>query len=262
MIHSQPSGRSAPQSAFAPSSASAPQSASAWRRRVVRGAAALGFSVAAVLAAPPAAQAMTVLAASLQELVGTSAIVLHAKVRNVRVDDRRAAGRAVWTVYELDVVEVLKGDRKAIGPRFTFELLGGSTKDGMTLSVPGMPGFVVGEEAVVLLERHSDGYTLTGAPQGKWTVYRDAKGIARVIRPLEGAHMVRRTQDGRLAAVEHDEGPLVLQPPQQDQTLAALRAEILDAVQKTAHAQARVAPVPAHVAPRVMQRAPVGSRKP
>lgn len=234
----------------------------AWRRHLLRGAACLGLGAAGFVAAPPTALAMTVLAASLQELVGTSAIVLHAKVRSVRVDDRRAAGRAVWTVYELDVIEVLKGDRKAIGPRFTFELLGGSTKDGMTLSVPGMPGFTTGEETVVLLERHSDGYTLTGAPQGKWTVYRDAKGVARVVRPLDGAHIVKRAQDGRLQAVEHNEGPLVLQPPQQDQTLAALRAEILDAVQKTAHAQARITPVPASIAPRVMARPPVGTRKP
>jgi len=213
---------------------------------------------------------MTVLAASLQELVGASAIVLHAKVRSVRVDDRRAAGRAVWTVYELDVLEVLKGDRKAIGARFTFELLGGSTKDGMTLSVPGMPGFLAGEETVILLERHAEGYTLTGAPQGKWTVYHDAKGVARVVRPLDGAHIVKRAADGRLRAVEHAEGPLVLQPPQQDQTLAALRAEILDAVQKTAQASARVAPAPAAAnapspasgAARVMPRPPIGSRKP
>lgn len=234
----------------------------ALRYSTLRAAFALTAAATALTAAPPHVHAMTVLQAGLPELVATSAIVLHAKVRAVRVEDRRAIGRAVWTVYELDVVEVLKGDRKAIGPRFTFSLLGGATKDGMTLSVPGMPSFQAGEETVVLLERHAEGYTLTGAPQGKWTVYRDAKNIARVVRPLDGAHLVRRAADGRLASVEHDDQPVVLQPPQQDQTLAALRAEILAAVQKSAHDAARLAPVPAHVAPRLMPRPTVGRRQP
>ncbi len=230
-------------------------------RRVARGL--LAATLALPLVAPmlPArADAMTVLKAPLRDLVGTSALILHAKVRSVQVRDRRKEGRAVWTAYDFDVLEVLKGDRKAVGARFELLLLGGSTADGMTLSVPGMPGFVAGEEVVILLERHSEGYTLTGAPQGKWSVYRDAKGVARVVRDLDHAHLVERRADGRLAPVPHDDAPVVLQPPRADETLAAFRGRLLDLVRQTANDKARATPVAPTAAPRALPRAPIGKR--
>lgn len=224
----------------------------------------LAFSLAAATAAPALAptdaSAMTVLKVGLKELVGTSALVLHAKVKTVQIRDRRAEGRAVWTAYTFDVIEVLKGDRKAVGPKFELQLLGGTTADGMTLSVPGMPGFAAGEEVVILLERHSEGYTLTGAPQGKFTVYRDAKGVARVVRDLDHAHLVERQADGRLAPAAHGHGPVLLSPPRADETLSAFRARVLDLVRQTAHEKARVTPAAPTVAPRALPRQPVGKR--
>ncbi len=218
------------------------------------------------------AQAMTVLAASVEDLVQTSEIVLHGRARSVRVDDRRAQGRAVWTVYQFDVQDVWKGDRKSVGSTFTLELLGGRTADGMTLSVPGMPGFAVGEEVVMLLERHSDGYTLTGAPQGKWTVYRDSQSVARVVRPLADAHLVQRAADGRLVEAAHDERPLLLQPPTADSTLEQLRSQILGIVAAQAAAvaaraggltvKAPLIKAPLVKAPRAMARPAVGRRQP
>ncbi len=233
-----------------------------------------GLSVAALAAAlsvgaalPNDAQAMTVLAASVEDLVQTSEIVLHGKVRTVRVDDRRAKGRAVWTVYQFDVQDVWKGDRKGIGATFQLELLGGRTPDGMTLSVPGMPGFAAGEEAVLLLERHSEGHTLTGAPQGKWTVYRDSMNVARVVRPLADAHLVQRAPDGRLVEAAHDTRPLPLKPPAADTTLEQLRSQILGIVAaQAAAAPARAgvpgAKAPLQKAPRAMARPTVGRRQP
>lgn len=228
-------------------------------RRFVAGCAVAAATLLAG-ALPAPAEAMTVLQASLPELVQTSGLVMHARTRAVRVEDRRAIGRAVWTVYEFDVIELYKGDRKAIGPRFRLELLGGATADGMTLSVPGMPGFAMGEEVVLLLERHSEGYTLTGAPQGKWTVYRDAQGVARVVRPLDQAHLVRRGQDGRLEHVEPAQAPLLLQPPRADQTLAELRAQLLKIVADQARMGA--APAAPAAAPVALPRSPIGKRKP
>ncbi len=201
---------------------------------------------------PSTTTAMTVLKASLPDLVGTSELVLHARVHSVKVHDRRAIGRAVWTRYELDVIEVYKGDRKVVGPRFGFELLGGSTADGMTLSVPGMPGFTASEEVVVLLERHAEGFTLTGAPQGKWTIYRDAKKVARVVRDTDHAHIVERAKSGALVAAEHGKAPMVLQPPAADRTLASLRAEILSIVTASAKVSA----------PRRMVRPAAGTSRP
>ncbi len=211
--------------------------------------------------------AMTVLKVPLSELVKTSELVLHGQITRTRVIDRRAKGLAVFTEFTLRVVEVYKGDAKRVGRTFTWELVGGSTADGLTWSVPGMPTFQQGEEVVVLLEKHARGYTLTGAPQGKFHVFRDAKGISRVHRGLGDVHFVRRDAQGRMVHADSHAKPLLLQPPRFDQPLASLRKEIrgyvaLHARQKAAAAKA---PTGATAKPRVavpLPRRALAPRKP
>ena len=100
----------------------------------------------------------------------------------------------------------------------------------MTMHVPGMPNFVVGEETVILLERHATGYTLTGAPQGKFHVFRDKKGIKHVRRDLDSAHMVEKDKhSGRIVAA-HAHKKLAT-PATGYQPLKALRTEIVGYVQ-------------------------------
>jgi len=158
---------------------------------------------AVVVAMPMAASAMTIIQAPLSELVKTSEYVLHGRIAKVEVLDMRRQGRGVWTEFTLNVTDALKGDARKIGKQFKWRLVGGTTKDGMTMSVPGMPTFHAGEETVILLERHSTGHTLTGAPQGKFHVTTDAKGRKFVSRDMRGAHVVRKDpKTGRLVSVQ------------------------------------------------------------
>ena len=169
------------------------------------------------------ASAMTVLKAPLSDLVKTSELVLHGTISKVEVLDLRRQNKGVWTEYTLDVAEAWKGDKRKLGKQFRWRLLGGTTKDGMTLDVPGMPTFARGEETVVLLERHSTGHTLTGAPQGKFHVFRGKKGQKQVRRDLSIANVVHKdARTGKLVS-EHLHG---LKHHQPSQSLAALRAEI------------------------------------
>lgn len=198
--------------------------------------------LACTLFAAPAS-AMTVLQAPLSDLVQASELVLHGTMAKVEVLDLRRQGKGVWTEYTLRIVEVYKGDKRKLGKTFSWRLVGGSTKDGMTLSVPGMPTFIQDEETVVLLERHSTGHTLTGAPQGKFHVERDAKGNKLVVRDLLSANVVRKDPvTGRLvSATGHRHGASngkshasTTAKTGARQSLSALRAEILGYVRTQA----------------------------
>ncbi len=194
---------------------------------------AAGVAAVAILASVPTdASAMTVMYAELPDLVRTSELVLHGKIIDAKVIDRRKAGRAVWTEYTLSVHDVWKGDRKAVGKIFRWRHLGGNTTDGMTLHVPGMPRFIVGEETVVLLEKHSEGHVLTGASQGKFTVATNKKGQKFATRHLGGVNLVRRAANGRLVGVhEHNHRggrAHLLPPPEAPQPIQVLRKAILE----------------------------------
>lgn len=215
---------------------------------------------ASLALSPTAADAMTVLRVGLPDLVKTSELVLHAKVVSTRVHDRRAQGLAVFTENTLQIIEVYKGDPKRLGKTFAWEMLGG-TAGGLTWSMPGMPTFTAGEEVVVLLEKHAKGYTLTGAPQGKFSVTRDAKGIARVQRRFGDVHFVQRdAKTGRISHTPHAVKPVLLQRPKSARTLMSLRAEIKALVVK----QAARKPAVRQVLPRAraLPRKTVGKRKP
>ncbi len=75
--------------------------------------------------------------------------------------------RNVYTVAELEVLEVLKGNiSKSSLP---VRKLGG-TKDGITLHIPGSPEFQDGEESVFFLgpENEDHSYEVTGLELGKF----------------------------------------------------------------------------------------------
>jgi hypothetical protein len=155
---------------------------------------------------------MTILQVDLATLVKTSELVLEGQIGGARVVDRRKEGRSVWTEYTLEVAEVWKGDAKLAGRKFSWRQLGGSTTDGMTVAVPGMPRFAVGEEVVLLLERTREGHTLAGGPQGRWLVRKGPDGRKMATRELGEAHVVRPDAQGKLAD-GHAEAPLVRHLP-------------------------------------------------
>lgn len=202
---------------------------------------------------------MTVLYGELPDLVRSSELVLHGKITDVQVIDRRKEGRAVWTEYTLSVYDVWKGDRKVVGKTFRWRHVGGSTADGMTMHVPGMPTFKVGEETVVLLERHSEGHVLTGATQGKFNVNANTKGVKYASRNLGGVNLMRRDAKGHLVSVrgkhsKHEHGH-ILPPPEAPQPVHVLREAVLAWVK--ADAAQRKSATAATVSPRVRRATPV-----
>ena len=174
-----------------------------WTRKGVLGCSAVGLAQKAlhfavllvtvvVVAAAIPAQAMTVLAVDLKALVSTADQVLYGQIAAVRTVDLRKQGRGVWTEMELNVREVWKGDAKLQGKRFVWRHVGGTTADGLTVAIPGMPTFAAGEETVVILEKHSDGHVISGGPQGKFAVKVGAQGQRTVVREMPDVHFLAR----------------------------------------------------------------------
>ncbi len=200
------------------------------------------LTVAALPLAVPA-QAMTVLAVELPQLVQTSELVLHGKVVAVQSRDRRADGHGVWTEFTLEIADTWKGDEvlkvspARVGKRFTWAHPGGLRSDGLMVSVPGMPSFAVGEEVVVALEKTAQGYVVCGGPQGKWSVQTDKQGKKTVQRDMPDVHFL--TQSRQTGAVTPGAAPL-----QPMKLLADFKADVL-AAQKAAP-QPAVAPIPVH----------------
>ncbi len=96
------------------------------------------------------AHATTVLKVDTPQLVETSEWVIRATVVEVRIEDLRAEGRAIFTDVEFAVHETYKGVDVPV--RYTMRLLGGTGADGITMKIPGMPAFVPGEDVVLFLE--------------------------------------------------------------------------------------------------------------
>lgn len=162
---------------------------------VTRVAVLLGLALAATAAPLGTASALTVVALDLDALVAGSDLVLHGDVTATQVLDRRAQGKGIWTEIRLQVREVWKGDAKLAGSVFVWQAMGGTTKDGLTMAIPGMPQFVAGERVVVALERTSQGWVVTGGPQGKFQVTQEKNGQWLVRRPVSDVHAVRK--DGK-----------------------------------------------------------------
>ena len=202
---------------------------SVFRRWIAHLAATSLAVTAAVAIAPAPAHAMTVLQVDLKALVTTADAVLLGKIASTKVLDRRKQGHGVWTEIALDVSEVWKGDARLAGKRFAWLHIGGTTADGMTVHVPGMPGFVVGEETVVVLEKTTDSYVVSGGPQGKFNVTLHPNGQKLVKRELPDVNFIRR--DPQTGAMQ--------QAPKQVtilRTLNEFRAEVAGYVAEAAKA--------------------------
>lgn len=169
-----------------------------WRRATAHMAALLALALSGVAAISTPAHAMTVLQVDLKALVATANVVLYGPIAKTRVLDERKAGRGVWTEFTLDVREVWKGDAKLAGKPFAWRHIGGTTADGMTVAVPGMPTFAAGEEVIVVLEKTNDSYVVSGGPQGKFSVQVRPNGTRIVKRDLPDVNFVQRDASGRL----------------------------------------------------------------
>lgn len=193
------------------------------------------LAVFALVAVAAPASAMTVLQVDLKALITTADQVLYGTIAGTKVIDRRKEGRGVWTEISLDVKEVWKGDARLASKRFSWLHVGGTTPDGITVAVPGMPGFVAGEETVVVLEKNTESYVISGGPQGKFNVKLNSVGQKTVTRDMPDVNFIRQDpQSGKMQ-----------QAPRQVQivrTLNEFRAEVLgyvaDALKATKPAKA------------------------
>jgi hypothetical protein len=195
-------------------------------------------ALATGLPARPAA-AMTILLVDLKTLVADADLVLHGTVDRTQVLDRRKEGRSVWTEWTLRVTEVWKGDKSLEGKPFSWRHVGGTTPDGMTVAVPGMPGFAAGEEVVIVLEKTSETWVVSGGPQGKFVVSKDKLGRKQVTREFHDVAALQRDATGQMREAK---------PVPLTKLLPDFRTEVLGYVADAAKAKAVkpvVAPVPA-----------------
>jgi len=91
-----------------------------------------------------------------------------------------AGTRRLYTYYELQVSEILKGS--ATGASLIMRELGGE-KDGMGMHVPGASQYDRGEDVVVFLsERNKDGsYDVRGMSMGKYSIQTDPGGVETLV---------------------------------------------------------------------------------
>lgn len=185
------------------------KSRSPFLRSITRTAA--GFLLAAAplsgaLVTIPTAQATTVLKVSVPEMVKMSEWALRVRITSVTsVDTRTNSGRktdGIFTDVAFDVLETLHGASSSAPTR--IRLPGGVGRDGLALTIPGMPKFGVGEEVVVFLERSRDGHLPCGLEQGVWAVLRGPTGVPIVRQSTEGILMMAPSASGGLVAVHED----------------------------------------------------------
>ncbi|MCC6625743.1 MAG: hypothetical protein IT385_31195 [Deltaproteobacteria bacterium] len=161
-----------------------------------------GLMLAGVLASVPV-RATTVLKVELPEMTRTSEWVVRARVTAVANVDLRAEGSGLFTDVTLQIEEVYRG--KDVPRTYVMRQMGGVGKDGMALTIPGMPRFKPGEEIVVFLEKTSVGHVPCGLGQGVWRVARPPVGPALVRQDARGLNLMARAADGSLAPI-HDDG--------------------------------------------------------
>jgi len=144
---------------------------------------ALGLALTVVA---PVVMATTVLKIPLEEMARRADLVVRGTVREVQVASD-AEGMPSHTVVVLDIAEVMKG--QPTGPVLRLELPGGQNAVGFR-TLHGMPGFQVGEEVVLLLERTPAGWIPMGLGEGKYTVRRELGDLPRVLRRVDLVRIV------------------------------------------------------------------------
>jgi hypothetical protein len=112
------------------------------------------------------------------ETVQAAPIIVRGKVGMSYADWNRddSGGKRIYTFYELQPTEVLKGNLTTSASLNMREL--GGQKDGVGLNVPGVSQFERGEDAVIFLkDRNSTGsYEVQGMMMGKYNIQKDSDG--------------------------------------------------------------------------------------
>jgi hypothetical protein len=129
----------------------------------------------------PAANATTLVPATLDEIVAGAELVVHGRVVGVR-SEMTAGRRSIHSYVTLAVDEAVKGRP---GPTVTFRVPNGQVGRYRRVVI-GAPEFVVGDEVIVFLRARAPAVpTLFGLSQGVYRVRRgDAARVAAAGRFL------------------------------------------------------------------------------
>ena len=130
----------------------------------------------------PHVEGTTLTRLDLDDLTEKSSAVVHGKIVSSRVE-WNASRTMIFTVYTVVADQYMKS---ALGPVFELHEPGGAI-NGIRLSVPGVPAFSVGQEAVLFVWTDNRGkHQVTGFEQGSFPVRTDpqtgAKTVDRVVR--------------------------------------------------------------------------------
>lgn len=176
----------------------------------------LTLPVLFLMLVPSLAAGTTVVKIDLATMTHASHVIVHGEVVSVTPVAVGGNERHIRTDVVIRVLDLLKGPR---GLRtLTLQLPGGKL-GAWAMQIPGMPGFIAGEEVVLFLENTRANYALTGLSQGKFSVRTDPDGVKRVKRHLDGIHFVAWDKKGRF-------GPAVFPREDPSQTLKGLIAEV------------------------------------
>jgi len=122
-----------------------------------------------------------------EEMADASEFVIHGTVSR-NWSDWDAARQFIWTHYEIQITDTLKG------PAFNQIVISepGGVVGEMGMSIAGSPAYGVGEEVVLFVARTATGLLRTcGWGQGRFRVVRAEGASLKVVRPgMAGVELV------------------------------------------------------------------------
>ncbi|MGB8295447.1 MAG: hypothetical protein WCG85_08465 [Polyangia bacterium] len=154
----------------------------------------------AILLVPSLAAGSLVQALDLSELTAQAERIVVAQVVSSR-SDWDSSHRTIHTRIEVKVEEAWKG-AVAPGERIVIVQPGGSVGN-IEMRVHGMPGFALGEKAVLFLAGQAAA-RVVGMSQGKRSVSWDKRAKRWVAEAAEHSAVVRRDSQGRLQPAPSD----------------------------------------------------------
>ena len=153
------------------------------------------FAVAALLMGVWPTRATTVIAPSFDELVSQADTIFIGEVVERRSAwETRSDGRSIVTIVTFDVTRVLKG---RVGLRTELTFLGGTIGE-VTLDVPDMPKFRVGDRDVLFVSPERNAVSpLVGFSHGRFRIVRDVVTGAQQVRAHDGRPVVMGLDAGK-----------------------------------------------------------------
>lgn len=147
-------------------------------------------SMSAILPALAALATLPSWATTLQKLTLNDLITQSTAIVRVKVTSGSASlrGRDIYTTYQLQVLETLKGAAQ------TSVAVPGGVSGGLRQMVAGAPTLTAGGQYVIFLWTNRSGLTqVIGLSQGLFSVMQDSAGNQVLVRPAATGQMVDKS---------------------------------------------------------------------